>query len=226
MTKPTVSIDAASRRAEALLARLVGRAGFWALLVGASFSWPVVWALRTPLPPPPPVLSTLPAFQLVDPGGQPFGSRDLEGRVWVASFVFTRCQDACPSVTRVLALVQARARNLEPAFHLVSFSVDPDHDTPAVLAGYARGVRASPRMWTFLTGPGEEVRQAVVRGLRVQVDGAPGRAPAEISHGTALVLVDGRGRVRGYYDPEEPDVVDRLVRDAGLVINREGGGRT
>jgi protein SCO1/2 len=226
MTTPTVNVAPLPARVERLVAWLVGRAAFWALLVGVGFSWPVIWSLRTPLPPPPPALSTLPAFELTDQAGQPFGSRDLAGRVWIASFVFTRCPDACPALVRVLARIQGRARNLEPAFHLVTFTVDPEHDTPAVLAAYARGARASPRMWTFLTGRTEAVRQAVVEGLHVSMGAAPGAAPADVSHGTSLVLVDGRGRVRGIYDPEAPDVVDRVVRDAGLLINREAGGRT
>jgi len=214
-------------RLEALAARAVGRPAFWATLIGALAAWPVAWSMATTLPPPLPVLSTVPPFQLVDQAGQPFGSSDLVGRVWVASFVFTRCDTACPALTRVLTRVQDRTRALSPAFHLVTFSVDPDFDTPARLAEYARGAHASPRLWTFLTGPADEVRASVVRGLRVGMGSADdGAGPGELFHGTALVLVDGRGRVRGYYDPDAPEAVDRLVRDAGLLVNREGGGRS
>jgi len=215
-------------RLEALAARAVGRPAFWATLIGALAAWPVAWSMATTLPPPLPVLSTVPPFQLVDQAGQPFGSSDLVGRVWVASFVFTRCQTTCPALTRVVTRVQDRTRALEPAFHLVTFSVDPGYDTPERLAAYARGAHASPRMWTFLTGPSEQVRAAVERGLRVGLGGADsdGAAPAGSFHGTSLVLVDGRGRVRGYYDPEAPGVVDRLVRDVGLLVNREGGDRS
>jgi protein SCO1/2 len=120
-----------------------------------------------------------------------------------------------------MARIQDRARNLEPELHLVSFSVDPEHDTPERLAEYARAYRASPRMWTFLTGPAGAVQETVEKGLRVSMGGRePGAPPAAISHGTHLVLVDGAGRIRGYYDPEEADAVDRIVRDAALVVNR------
>jgi protein SCO1/2 len=119
-----------------------------------------------------------------------------------------------------MSRIQDRARSLEPALRLVSFSVDPEYDTPARLADYARGHGASPRMWTFLTGPADAVRATVERGLRVSMGGpdAP-PSPEELSHGTHLVLVDGAGRIRGYYDPEAPDVVDRVVRDAARVVN-------
>lgn len=208
-------------RFHALLRAAVGRPLVWAAVIATLAAWPVTWSLRTRVPPPPPVLGTLPAFQLTDQDGRPFGSADLSGRVWVASFLFTRCDTVCPAVTREVARIQARTRNLEPAFHLVSFSVDPGHDTPARLAAYARSARASPRMGTFLTGPAEAVRRTIEEGLRVSVGREPDDpSPAGISHGTHLVLIDGASRIRGYYDPEAPDTVDRLVRDAALLVNR------
>src|SRR6267143_840801 len=174
-----------------------------------------------PLAPRLPVLGTVPPFELTAQDGGAFGSKDLAGRVWVASVIFTRCETGCPAITRQMARIQGRTRNLEPAFHLVSISVDPEFDDPARLAAYARAHRASPRMWTFLTGPVEVVRDTVARGLRVSM-GADAKRPREedISHGTRLVLVDGEGRIRAYYDPDRADVVERVVRDAALLVNR------
>jgi protein SCO1/2 len=204
-------------------ARLTGRPLFWIALVAAMASWPIAWSLRTPLPPPLPVLAEIPRFELVDQEGRPFGSRELEGRVWVASFIFTRCTTICPAITAQMARIQGRTRELAPAFHLVSFSVDPGYDTPERLAIYARAHRASPRLWSFLTGPEEAVKGAVVQGLRVSMGrDAADTGPGGIFHGSHLVLVDGRGRIRGFYDSEEEKVVDRVVRDAGLLVNRGG----
>ncbi len=213
--------DLAGARIDRVARAATGRPLLWVAVIAALAAWPAVWALRTPVPPPPPVLGTLPGFELTDQEARPFGSRDLAGRVWIASFIFTRCETVCPAVTRQMARVQARTRNLEPALHLVSFSVDPAYDTPARLAAYARLYRASPRMWTFLTGPADAVQETVERGLRVsmgRVEGDP--SPAAISHGTHLVLVDGQARIRGYYDPDAEDAVERLVRDAALLVNR------
>ena len=209
----------AAARLDAVVRAAVGRPLFWLVLVATVAGWPAFWAIRTRMPDPPPVLGTLPAFRLTDQAGRPFGSDDLAGRVWVASFIFTRCPTACPAITRQMARVQGRTRNLEPALHLVSFSVDPGFDTPERLAAYAGAHRASPRMWTFLTGPAEAVRETVERGLRVSM-GDASDDPADVSHGTHLVLVDGAARIRGYYDPAAPDTLDRLVRDAALLVNR------
>jgi protein SCO1/2 len=205
-----------------VVSRLVARPLFWILLLALPAAWPVIWTLKTPVPPKLPVLVTLPAFRLTDQAGRPFGSKELEGRAWVASFIFTRCATICPAITAKMARVQDRTRNLGAAFHLVSFSVDPEFDTPERLATYARAHRASPRLWTFLTGPDDQVKAAVVDGLKIAV----GRERSDdgrfegIFHGSHLVLVDQRGRVRGYYDSDDPDAVDRVVRDAGLLANR------
>jgi protein SCO1/2 len=172
----------------------------WIIVVALVALWPIAWALRTPLPPRLPVLAAVPTFQLTAQDGRSFGSNDLAGRVWLASFIFTRCQTECAAIIQRMAAVQSRTRNLEPEFHLVSISVDPQFDSPERLLEYARTHRASPRMWTFLTGAIE-----IVRG---------------ISHGTQLVLVDRDGRIRGYYDPQEAGAVDRIVRDAALLVNR------
>jgi protein SCO1 len=120
-----------------------------------------------------------------------------------------------------MARVQSRTRNLEPVFHLVSISVDPEFDDPGRLAAYARAYHASPRMWTFLTGSLDAVRETVVRGLRVSMGRDPDLPGGEgVFHGTHLVLVDGERRIRGYYDPDASDAVDRVVRDAALLVNR------
>lgn len=217
---PTSRSARAATRLDATARALVGRPLVWLAVIALVAAWPVVWTLRARVPPSPPVLGTLPAFRLTDQHGRPYGSEELAGRVWIASFVFTRCETVCPAVTRKMARIQDRARNLEPALHLVSFSVDPEHDTPERLAEYARAHRASPRMWSFLTGPADAVRDTVERGLRVTMARDPDDpSPAGITHGSHLVLVDGAARIRGYYDPDTPGDMDRVVRDAALLAN-------
>jgi protein SCO1 len=194
---PTATPAPLRDRFHRALSAAVGRPLTWALLVALVAAWPIAWALRTPLPPRLPILGTLPPFELTAQDGRPFGSKDLAGRVWVASFIFTRCEMGCAAIARQMSRIQQRTRNLEPAFHLVSISVDPAFDDPARLAAYAHEHGASPRMWTFLTGP-----------------------IPDVFHGPRLVLVDGESRIRAYYDPEEAGAVERVVRDAALLVNR------
>jgi protein SCO1/2 len=202
------------------LSAAVARPITWVVLVAVIAAWPIAWALRTPLPPRLPVLGTVQPFQLTAQDGNPFGSKDLAGRVWLANLMFTRCEAVCPEVTQRVAKIQSRTRNLEPDFHLVSISVDPEFDGPERLAEYARAHRVSPRMWTFLTGSVDAVREAATHGLRIASERDAKHALEASAHARQLVLVDRAGRIRGYYDPQDADAVDRIVRDAALLVNR------
>lgn len=159
----------------------------------------------------PPVLGTVPDFSLTERSGSDVRASDLDGSVWIAGFIFTRCPDVCPAITaRMADLQQALAG--EPAIHLVSISVDPTHDTPEVLRGYAE--RAGARNdWLFLTGPRDQVAALLKDGFHVAfADDGPAEAP--ITHSDRLVLVDGKRRIRGYYHGREAEDLARLKRDA------------
>ena len=78
-------------------------------------------------------------------------------------------------------------------------------------------------MWRFLTGPLDQVRDTVVDGLKIAMgdQAIEGEQDfASVMHGTHFVLVDQRGRIRGYYDSTDSDVVDRVLTDATMLINR------
>ncbi|HEX5758090.1 MAG TPA: SCO family protein [Thermoanaerobaculia bacterium] len=170
----------------------------------------------------PPVLAQVPDFALTNRDGRTVTRADLAGRPWVADFVFTRCAASCPRTTeRMASLGQGRQA---PPFLRVSFTVDPEHDTPEVLARYAEAY-AAPDDWLFLTGPAAEIYPLVRRGflLAVEPSPPPGTASAEepILHSNRFVLVDGAGRIRGYYDAFDKEAMDRLRQDAG-ALGREG----
>jgi protein SCO1/2 len=210
------------------LARLVGRPWFWIVAVGVLFGVPVARSVTRRLTPEPPVLGTLPAFTLTDQAGRPFGTRELAGKVWVADFIFTSCQEACPLLSQRMAEVGRRARHLGPDFHLVSITVDPERDTPARLAAYGARYGANPVGWSFLTGPAGAIQEAVTGGFKVgmgreKAENAPAGATGgddfwQIFHGEQLVLVDRALRIRGYF-PATGEGLDRLMEAIGRVIN-------
>ena len=208
-------------KAESWGKRLFGRPLFWLTIIFLVAGFQIVRAVVIGLPPLPEVYGELPAFELTDQMGRRFGSRELEGRVWIANFIFTRCPTVCPVFTEKMSKLQHRVKNATPALHLVSFSVDPEHDTPEVLFAYARKHKASERMWSFLTGAPETVRATVRDGLKIawEDQGIIGDVP-DILHGTHFVLVDQRARIRGYYDSDDAAAVDRMLRDAGSLLNR------
>src|SRR5213594_5132066 len=94
---------------------------------------------------------TVSSFQLTNQNGQPFGSPQLAGKIWVADFVYTTCPGPCPLISSRMSELQKPLEKTD--VHLVSFSVDPEKDTPEVLDGYAGKLGADPERWDFLTGP-------------------------------------------------------------------------
>jgi protein SCO1 len=202
---------------------LVGKPAFWVVFILIGTAWPIARTMAIQLPPPLPVLGTLPDFRFKNQYGQDFGADQLKGRVWVANFIFTRCPTECPRFTKEMFKLQHRGRGMGQQFHLVSFSVDPEHDTPQVLLDFAQRYRVSPRAWTFLTGDPEQIKHTVVDGLKISMGRDATKDDDDLTaifHGTHFVLIDSQMQIRGYYDSHEEDSVDRLLRDAGLLANR------
>jgi len=148
---------------------------------------------------------------------------DLRGAPWVADFIFTRCRGPCPLMTRRMAEL---GEVLPGEVRRVSFTVDPEHDSPEVLAEYAERYEA-PRSWLFLTGPRPRMWELAVEGFKLGV-AFSGGAPNDhglITHSTRFVLVDAEGRIRGYYDGFEKEERRRLVAEARAVLAEGVGGR-
>ena len=163
-----------------------------------------------------PELGQIPPFQLMERSGKNFNSIQLQGRPWIADFIFTSCAGPCPMMSGTLARVTQELKDA-PDVRFVSFSVDPEHDTPARLSEYAQQYEADPARWFFLTGEKSRIDALALQHFHL----ALGKAPAEfpdpahtILHSTKFVLVDSKGAIRGYYDSFEPMQVQKLIRDA------------
>ncbi len=157
-------------------------------------------------PKPLPVLGQLPDFQLTAQDGRPFDSRSLDGHVWVANFIYTTCTGPCPMMSSQMHQVQTQTAET-PDVKLLSFTVDPAHDTPPVLAEYARHFKYDPVRWSFLTGDQSRLNDLGLNGFKLNgVDGS-------MTHSTRFVLVDRHMRIRGYYISNEDGFLRRLVHD-------------
>ena len=180
-----------------------------ALLVVAA----ATFIQRMRQPEPLPVYGKLPPFSLVNRDGWPVRLEDLAGKAWVADFIFTRCPASCPMMSaRMARLDRDLPRDLDAL--LVSISVDPVHDTPEILERYARKFQA-PERWLFLTGGREDIRRLCVDGFKLGLDmePGPGIGPEPILHSTRFVLVDGEGRIRGYYEAFDEASTEKLRKD-------------
>lgn len=150
-----------------------------------------------------PVFGDVPDFALTDQAGRTVSKKDLAGSVWVADFIYTGCATACPALTQRMA-------ELKPVVRLVTFSVDPEVDTPERLKAYAERYGAEPASWSFLTGSAEDVRKTVSEGFKLSAQ----KVDADVFHSEKLVLVDARGRIRGYFsaDPQGLEALRRAIR--------------
>ena len=163
----------------------------------------------------------MPAFSLVERAGTPLTQDDLRGKVWIADFIFTRCPDVCPVLTTRMRDLQKTLEAARADVALVSFSVDPGHDTPEALSAYATVHGAAPG-WLFVTGDRDVVAGLLQNGFHVAfADDGPATGP--ITHSDRFVLVDEQLRIRGYYHGDDPEDLARLADDARhLAPTRKG----
>ncbi len=165
-----------------------------------------------------PRLGPAPDFSLVSESGKAVTTADYRGTVWIADFIFTRCGGSCPILSsRMLALSKKTVD--VPSIRYVSFGVDPEYDTPEVLASYARDLGADPARWTFLHGERPVIRSLIKDGFKLAIEDGAADSVEPILHSTRFVLVDGEGTIRGYYDGMEQPPVDALERDARALAS-------
>lgn len=175
------------------------------------------------VPDPPPVQFRLPAdYSLVDQCEQPFTPETLRGKVWVAGFVFTTCPSSCPAVTRAMSELHDRFERYSVDVEMVTFTVDPAHDTPQVLREYAEplGVECGGD-WRFVTGDPAAVISLVSDGFKLGVgdrQADPSGAAYDIAHSTRLALVDASGGVRGTYEIDPEYGTDEIFERAQHVL--------
>jgi protein SCO1/2 len=136
----------------------------------------------------------VPAFALVDQARQPVTERDLEGHLTLVTFVYTRCPlpEFCPLVTQRLRDVQdeiAREAALTARVRVLSVTLDPEFDTPDVLAAYGRAHGADPARWRYATGSASEIA-TLTRAFAVYTE--RNGATRDPTLATALVGADGR----------------------------------
>jgi protein SCO1/2 len=169
-----------------------------------------------------PRLGAVGPFWLTDQEDRTFTEASLDGKVWVAAFMFTRCPTVCPEMVRRMRGLQEQARQRGVPLELVSFSVDPENDTPEVLRAYVAAQGIDTRNWHFLTGDSAVIRTTAEKGFKIGVEGTPkaGEDHYGITHGTHLVLLDSHRTIRGYYQSSDPEKVAALLDDAAVLAQQ------
>ncbi|MBI3625064.1 MAG: SCO family protein [Candidatus Rokubacteria bacterium] len=186
------------------------------------------------------VYGEVPDFALTERSGRRVTRADLLGKVWIANFIYTQCTETCPLQSARLARLQTEFKG-EPDLRLVSITVDPERDTPAVLSRYAERYAAEPVRWLFLTGDKRVIYHLAKEGFHLGVVDpddqaraggllvALGPAPAEATHGSKglvihsarFVLVDRQERIRAYHLPDDQASLERLRQNVKIVLREK-----
>ena len=169
--------------------------------------------------------NTVPSFQFTDQNGDKFDkSTKLDGKIWVANFFFTSCPGPCLKMNGQVQELQEALKEKSDV-RIVSFSINPEFDTPQVLQNYANRFKATPDRWYFLTGNRTKIydlaKKTFMLGITDSKTGEEKLADGEFIHSTKLALVDTHGVVRGYYDSNNPEIIPKILTDIGNIMREK-----
>ena len=160
-----------------------------------------------------PIIGQIPSFDLIDQNGESFTLESVKGIVWLADFIFTTCAGPCPIMTERMSTVQHDLIDIDK-LKFVSFTVNPDYDTPEVLKKYAKRYDADISTWSFVTGKYEQIQELIANGFKM------GDEEEIVFHSTRFALVDHEGNLRGYYSGTEPMDHENLTRDIHSLVKK------
>jgi protein SCO1/2 len=156
-------------------------------------------------------------FAFVNQIGDTIRKEDMAGKIYVADFFFTTCPTICPVMKKEMLRVYEQFKG-EPNFRILSHSIDPTHDTQAVLKDYAEKLGVpDAATWNFLTGDQEKIFE-IGQTSYMTTTMADDMEPGGFLHSGAFLLVDQQGRIRGVYDGTKTEQVDRLLADIPKLL--------
>lgn len=155
-------------------------------------------------PEPPPVFGELTGnYTFSTSLGETFATSQMTGKTWLVSFFFTSCHGPCPLLNAQIAAILAK----NPDLHALSITVDPETDMPEVLRDYAVQFKADPSRWIFARTEESNMIKFGQDVLKLPVGEEPD------AHSPRIVLIDPKGQLRGWYDSQEPGVIE-LINNA------------
>ena len=159
------------------------------------------------------------SFSFQNQDGKAVSLESLKGQVWVADFIFTNCETICPPMTSHMAELQKQMEEENLQARIVSFSVDPENDTPEKLKKFAANYPLSFQNWDFLTGYSqEEIEKFALKSFKSIV-----KKPEDedqVIHQSSFYLVDQNGKVVKDYDGARNTPYDEIIADIKTLENR------
>ncbi|MES2516610.1 MAG: SCO family protein [Bacteroidota bacterium] len=159
----------------------------------------------------------IPDFEFINQDSVKITQKDFEGKIYIADFFFTTCPTICPKMkTQMLRIYEKYKDN--PKVGILSHTIDPRHDTPAVLREFMNNLGIKSKMWQMVTGDKAKIYEIGQKSYMVSATDDPTQ-PGGIVHSGAFILVDKNRHIRGIYDGTEPTKVDRLMIDMEILLN-------
>jgi protein SCO1/2 len=156
-------------------------------------------------------------FEFTTQSNDTLSNEDLKGQWWVADFVFTNCTTVCLPMTSNMSVLQSKMQDEDIDAQIVSFSVDPDRDTPEVLTDYAEEYGADLDNWNFLTGYDfDTIKELSIKSFKSMLAEAPPEED-QVTHGTGFYLVNPDGKIIKKYDGVDRKVMDEIIEDLKVV---------
>lgn len=146
----------------------------------------------------------------------------MKGKIWISDFFFTHCPTICPPMTSQMKRLNEMLGDLNKEIQFMSFSIDPERDTPTRLREYIKMHGIEADNWQFFTGNESATHRLGVESFLVHAGKDPSVAGG-YAHGDIFTLVDRQGRVRGTYHGTDVDEVDQLEKDVRKLLKIEYG---
>lgn len=162
------------------------------------------------------VYHTIDEFKFVNQDSNWVSEQTVKGKVYVADFFFTSCPTICPIMKTQMLRIYEQIQDNDDVL-ILSHTIDPKHDTVAVLKEFADRLGVNSEKWHFVTGEKEAIYKIGQTSYMVSAVEDP-TEPGGFIHSGAFILVDDQRRVRGIYDGTKPDQVDRLLRDLDILL--------
>ncbi len=160
-------------------------------------------------------------FSFVNESGEEFGLANLKDEVWIADFIFTHCTSVCPPMSANMSKVQQKLEDEGLNVPIVSFTVDPDRDTPEVLKEYAEQYGANLETWHFLTGYSFDEIKNLSEGTFKSPVAKPVEGDDQFMHGVNFYLIDGNRIVKAYNGVSNVPI-EAIVEDVKVLQEKKG----
>tara|TARA_R110001592_G_scaffold363221_5_gene681833 strand:- start:4631 stop:5296 length:666 start_codon:yes stop_codon:yes gene_type:complete len=162
---------------------------------------------------------TILPFTLLNQDGEIITEKRIEGKIAVVDFFFTTCGSICPRMTDEMKRVNETFEDNENV-HFLSYTVYPEVDSVATLKAYVNNKGLNTQHWDLLTGTKEKIYPLARKSYFAVID-EPSLEGPDFIHTENFVLVDTKGRLRGFYDGTNPQSVDVLIEDIKLLQNEK-----